>query len=77
MGAGLARWVRQPGKQNEFVLYLHEKIHPACWHSFVLIIDIILIADLNSASHTASLNCHPGNRANPLAGVYMEIFSSR
>jgi hypothetical protein len=39
MEAGLARLARQPGKRDEFLLCLYEKIsYPACRDNFVVLI---------------------------------------
>jgi hypothetical protein len=41
MEAGLARLGRQPDKWDEFFLCLYEKIHPACWDNFIILIFMI------------------------------------
>jgi hypothetical protein len=38
MEAGLARLARQPGKRDEFILCLYEKISSACRDNFVTLI---------------------------------------
>jgi hypothetical protein len=64
MEAGLARLARQPGKRDEFLLCLYEKISSRLPGQFCCFdIDLTVV--------------HPGNRVSPLASVYMEKFPSR
>jgi hypothetical protein len=73
MDAGLARLRRQPGKQDEFLLCLYEKISSRLLGQFCYI-DIVLTVVKN----TVPLNFHPGKPGYSLfVSVYKEKFPSR